>query len=73
MIDHYSTAGTNMLIKQKWLQEKHGCGDERYVRGELFVCMQCAKGAIGHCENVLGYLPLVEHCQYMRDTTVCNK
>ncbi len=43
MIHHYSSAGPNMLIKQKWLIEKRGCGEERYVKGELFVCMQCAK------------------------------
>jgi hypothetical protein len=58
MIDHYLTAGPNMLIKQKWLKDERGCGEERFVRGELFVCMQCTKEAIGHCENVLGYLTL---------------
>ena len=61
-----------MLKKQKWLIEKHGCGEERYVKGELFVCMQCAKEAIRNCENVLGYLTLAEHCRYRRDATMCN-
>jgi hypothetical protein len=46
MIHHYSLAGPNMLIKQKWLIEKCGCGEELYVKGELFVCMQRAKEAI---------------------------
>ena len=55
MINHYSTAGPNMLIRQKWLMDERGCGEERFVKGELFVCMQCAKGAIEYCENVLGY------------------
>ncbi len=54
MIHHYSLAGLNMLIKQKWLIEKLGSGEERYVKGELFVNMQCAKEAIQNCENVLG-------------------
>ncbi len=61
-----------MLIKQKWLIEKRGCGEERYVKRELFVCMQCAKEAIQNFENVLGYLTLVEHCGYRRDATMCN-
>jgi hypothetical protein len=62
-----------MLIKQKWLKDEHGCGEERFVRGELFVCMQCTKGAIGHCKNVLGYLTLAKHRRYRRDATMCNK
>ena len=66
MIHHYSSAGPNMLIKQ------NGCGEEQYVKGELFVCMQCAKEAIRNCENVLGYLTLAEHCRYRRDATMCN-
>jgi hypothetical protein len=61
MIHHYSTAGPNMLIKQKWLMDERGCREERFVKGELFVCMQCAKGAIQNFENVLGYLTLAEH------------
>jgi hypothetical protein len=72
MIHHYLSAGPNMLIKQKWLTEKRGCREERYVKGELFVCMQCAKEAIQNCENVLGYLTLAEHCAYRRDATKCN-
>jgi hypothetical protein len=66
MIHHYSSAGPNMLIKQ------HGCGEERYVKGELFVCMQCTKEAIRNCKNVLGYLMLAEHCRYRRDATMCK-
>ncbi len=61
-----------MLIKQKCLIEKRGCGEGRNVKGELFVCMQCAKEAIRNCENVLGYLTLAEHCGYRRDATMCN-
>jgi hypothetical protein len=72
MIHRYSLAGPNMLIKQKWLIEKCGCGEEWYVKGELFVCMQCAKEAIRNCENVLGYLMLAEHCGYRKGATVCN-
>ncbi len=55
-----------MLIKE------NGCGEEQYVKGELFVCMQCAKEAIQNCENVLGYLTLAEHCRYRSDATMCN-
>jgi hypothetical protein len=55
-----------MLIKQNRF------GEERYVKGELFVCMQCAKEAIQNCKNVLGYLKLAEHCGYRRDATMCN-
>jgi len=55
-----------MLIKQ------NGCGEERYVKGELFVCMQCAKEAIQNCKNVLSYLTLAEHCRCKRDATMCN-
>ena len=66
MIHHYSSAGPNMLIKQ------NGCKEEQYVKGELFVCMQCAKEAIQICENVLGYLMLAEHCRYRKDATMCN-
>jgi hypothetical protein len=73
MIDHYSTAGPNMLIRQKWIMNERGCGEERFVKGELFVCMQCAKGAIEYCENVIGYLTLAEHSRYRRDATMCNK
>ncbi len=61
-----------MLMKQKWLIEKRGCREERYVKGELFVCMQCAKEAIQNCKNVLGYLMLAEHWGYRRDATMCN-
>ncbi len=66
MIHHYSSAGPNMLIKQ------HGCREEWYVKGELFVCMQCAKEAIRNCKNVLGYLTLGEHCRCRRDATMCK-
>ncbi len=48
IIEHYSTAGPNILLKY-CLHEK---GEERYVKGELFACMQCAKGAIGHCKKM---------------------
>ncbi len=72
MIHHYSLAGPNMLIKQKWLIEKCGCREERYVKVELFVCMQCTKEAIQNCKNILGYLTLAEHCRYRRDATMCN-
>jgi hypothetical protein len=66
MIYHYLSAGPNMLIKL------NGCGEERYVKRELFVCMQCTKEAIRNCENDLGYLMLAEHCRYRRDATMCN-
>ena len=42
------------------------------MKGELFVCMQCAKEAIGNCKNVFGYLTLAEHCRYRRDAAMGN-
>jgi hypothetical protein len=64
MSQHYSTHQPEMLIKK--------CGqDEWHIIGELFVCMECARGAIVDCPNVLGYLTLMEHRQYRKYATLC--
>ncbi len=54
MIHHYSSAGPNMLIKQKGLIEKCGCGEEWYVKGELFVCSSAPKKLFEIAKMFLG-------------------